>query len=393
MPESTLQPDRSVAEPEESAPVRPGPPHSVLTAVVATDRASSRAVLPRAVFDEQLADAERLIRHAADTGIEIDDEVRRQVLEARLATADGWSEEHAANLLSALTKLSMRLKPVSAESLRKCVVDKEAAQTIRSYRRVAVMLGIIIVPFSVAAFVATASCEAVRKDIEVANALAVTLVRAFGLAAGAGPRGSGSQEEAAAHGGDAMSDLQQFAATNRAIYARARTLDSFAVFAVADPWSTNKNGNALPVFEVAFGTSTLAQEAQAKIKLYQDVRHFAQSVREAVSTTFGAATSCILPMLYALLGACAWLIRTFEDQIKARTFTGTDKATARFLIAAIGGLVVGLFGNFGTGHGASLPPLAVAFLVGYAVDVFFFFLDRLLQTFGTTQVKAAAPPT
>jgi hypothetical protein len=95
-------------------------------------------------------------------------------------------------------------------------------------------------------------------------------------------------------------------------------------------------------------------------------------------------------MLYALLGACAYLLRTFEEQVKKRTFTGADRPTARFLIAAIGGVVVGLFGDFGTGHGASLPPLAIAFLVGYAVDVFFSFLDGMLRTVGQSQGDVTA---
>ena len=94
-------------------------------------------------------------------------------------------------------------------------------------------------------------------------------------------------------------------------------------------------------------------------------------------------------MLYAVLGACAYLIRSFEEQIKTRTFTGMDKPTARFLIAGIGALVVGLFGDFGVGHGASLPPLAIAFMVGYAADVFFSFLDGLLQTFGRSRAEPA----
>jgi hypothetical protein len=47
------------------------------------------------------------------------------------------------------------------------------------------------------------------------------------------------------------------------------------------------------------------------------------------------------------------------------------------MTAAIAGAVVGLF-NFG--QGISVSPLAIAFLVGYAVDVFFTFLERLIQS-------------
>jgi hypothetical protein len=125
--------------------------------------------------------------------------------------------------------------------------------------------------------------------------------------------------------------------------------------------------------------------------VYQDVRYFAQSTREAVSTSIGAVATCVLPVLYALLGACAYLLRSIEEQFKLRTFNPPDVHTARFLIAAIGGAVVGLFNNFNITQNASIPPLAIAFLVGYAADVFFSFLEGLLQTF--TKRGTPASPT
>jgi len=84
-------------------------------------------------------------------------------------------------------------------------------------------------------------------------------------------------------------------------------------------------------------------------------------------------------VLYALLGAGAYLLRMFEDQIKSRTLISGDRHVARFLIAGIGGLVVGLFSN--VTQGISFSPFAVAFLVGYAADVFFTFLEGMLQIF------------
>jgi len=47
-------------------------------------------------------------------------------------------------------------------------------------------------------------------------------------------------------------------------------------------------------------------------------------------------------------------------------------------IAMIGGFVVGLFTNFT--QGIALPPVAMAFLVGYGVEIFFPFLDAFLET-------------
>jgi hypothetical protein len=49
-----------------------------------------------------------------------------------------------------------------------------------------------------------------------------------------------------------------------------------------------------------------------------------------------------------------------------------------------------LFNNFAITQGASVPPLAIAFLVGYGVDVFFAFLEGLIQTF-THSHETSAP--
>jgi hypothetical protein len=83
--------------------------------------------------------------------------------------------------------------------------------------------------------------------------------------------------------------------------------------------------------------------------------------------------------MYALLGAVAYLLRSYEEEFKNRTLNVSGNKSARLLIAGIGGLVVGQFNN--VTQGINVTPFAVAFLVGYAVDVFFAFLEGLLQMF------------
>ena len=72
------------------------------------------------------------------------------------------------------------------------------------------------------------------------------------------------------------------------------------------------------------------------------------------------------------------MLRLSEDQKKNHTLIACNRYGARYLIAGIGGLVVG---QFNVAPGVAVSPLAVAFLVGYAVDVFFAFLEGLLQMF------------
>jgi hypothetical protein len=336
-------------------------------------------------LNERIDDAERLLFYAAEAGIDIEATVRDAVLKAKTTNPDDWSDQTATNLLSALTTLAGKLKPVTADSLKECADGPSVRAFIRGYKRVAIWLAMFIIPFSVVTFVTSAISDAIRKDIETANALAVKL---------------NDEDKRNVTGQVVTRDLQEFAATIRAIDARGWQLNFFVMNAVTDPLSEHDAGK--PKASEEKGKAELSQQQTRRkrfelpagltdadipstvknmIGLYQDVRYFGQSIREIVSTVYGAFGTCILPMLYALLGACAYLLRTLEEQIKLRTFTKSDAHVARFLIAAIAGAVVGMFSNFNITQNASIPPLAIAFLVGYAADVFFSFLEGLLQTF------------
>jgi hypothetical protein len=58
---------------------------------------------------------------------------------------------------------------------------------------------------------------------------------------------------------------------------------------------------------------------------------------------------CFLPMLYAPLGAWAYLARRYEGRVRARTFTGAEKPWVRIIVGGISGVVVGLFAKCGAG--------------------------------------------
>ena len=137
-------------------------------------------------------------------------------------------------------------------------------------------------------------------------------------------------------------------------------------------------------FELPVPLNDYAQAAVDRTETYQTVRYSAQHLADDVSFYYGAVSSCILPVLYALLGTCAYLLRTYERTIATRSYVPSATDSARFVTAAIGGAVVGLFSNFTLGQGNKVSPLAIAFLVGYAVDVFYAFLENLIQSFTKT---------
>jgi hypothetical protein len=386
---------------------------------------------PPPYFEEALEDAERLLKYAAEIGADVDDGVRDAILAARAAKSSGWNEDIVADLLAAFTHLSARLAPVTAQSLR--ARNVETRRTVRNYWIVALCLAALIVPFSVFSFVTSAISTELRQDIASANDLAVKLRSQLGppsakVVAAALPPAVAANEtsstpeavpsspsEAASAKAPAKSipvvaattesqipkgssdveiitELQDFAATVRAIDARARQLNWFVLHAVQDPFQAIRNDSVKlhNKFQLPVGLNNYSEAAVRETYLYQDVRYFAQNLLDDVSFYYGAVTTCLLPVLYALLGTCAYLLRSFEDQMKNRTYTPSHANSARFLIAGIGGAVVGLFNTLTITQSASISPLAVAFLVGYAVDVFFSFLEGVIQSF--TKSRGAPGP-
>jgi hypothetical protein len=370
--------------------------------VPSTEAAKLTYPEPPAYFDDALKDAERMLKHAAEMGICVPAETRDHVLRARSASTKGWDEETTANLLGALTVLAKQLRPVTAASLKACV--NGTRQTVRSYWLVAACLALVIVPFSLVSFVSSSVSNAIRADITTANELAVKLRTQLGTpslevldaAREANPPDTPPPPlPAGVDQTEVILELQQYASAIRTIEARARQLNFLVFHAEMDPFDLERKDKdpdkIREKFRLPLGLRNLAVAAENRTFVYQRVKYFAQSSLDDVSVYYGAITACILPVLYALLGTCAYLLRSFEQQMALRTFTPSVANSARFLIAAIGGAVVGLFNNFSITQGASIPPLAIAFLVGYAVDVFFAFLEGLLQAFSKTTPHAPVP--
>jgi hypothetical protein len=354
---------------------------------------------PPAYFTDALDDAERLLKYGAEIGIDVDDNTRSSVLEARGAVTAGWNKKTAANLLAALTKLAALLKPVTAESLR----SFNTRPAVRTYWIIAICLGAFIVPFSVASFVSSAISSSIRQDISAANDLAVKLTAQLGPSSNQTSAAATTPETTAGYRSrllaglsqvEVVTELQTFASLIRAIYARTRQLNWLILHAVRDPFSNLRGpGEYKNTFQLPVPLpSDLGPVLSGRILVYQDARSFGQDVVDDVSVFYGAITACILPALYALLGTCAYLLRSFSEGMSSRTFVPSHSDSARFLIAAIGGAVVGLFNNFTITQQASIPPLAIAFLVGYAVDVFFSFLEGLIQAFTKSKSGSSTQP-
>jgi hypothetical protein len=346
-----------------------GSEHTAISLRAGHQRAAAKEL------DLYLSHARHLLNYAVEAGIEVDTDIAQKIIAAS-HTADKdsvWTAQDAGALISAITKLATKLYPVTAETLRACRED--AGKAIGKYRRLAVSLAFLIVPLSMISFVYTGLSNEISTNVKVANELAVALHTQLDTSPqGASPPG-------------ALTELQQFAAAMRTINSRTRQL------------ATVVSSNLLEVppkdldLEINVSSLNLAMglrnETNRLTGEYQKVRAYAKSAQDATSVIWGAVGSCVLPVLYALLGACAFVLRTFTQQVKTRTFEPSVATGARLIIAAIGGCVLGLFSVFTTGEGTTLSPLGLAFIIGYAADIFFSFLEGLAETFGRGK---AAPP-
>jgi drug/metabolite transporter (DMT)-like permease len=95
--------------------------------------------------------------------------------------------------------------------------------------------------------------------------------------------------------------------------------------------------------------------------------------------------SYILPVLYGLLGASAYVLRTVANEIEDVTFSVESNRgyILRLALGTLAGLMVGWFVFLLPSQTflASISPLAIAFLVGYNIEILFSWMDEFIKRF------------
>ena len=124
--------------------------------------------------------------------------------------------------------------------------------------------------------------------------------------------------------------------------------------------------------------SKIEEQVVSQIKLYQNIRNYALDLSKIVTLFYSSFSTYVLPTVYALLGAFLYGFRYISAAVERKEYLPTVASGARYSIASIGGLVVGLFGSSWP-QTATLTPLTIAFLIGYAVDAFFARLDQVIE--------------
>ena len=102
------------------------------------------------------------------------------------------------------------------------------------------------------------------------------------------------------------------------------------------------------------------------------------------SMMMAGLTGFILPMLLGLLGACTYVYRAFDDAVQRSTLVVSEglHGVLRILLGAILGGLLGLIWTTGQNvhvEGVNLSLGALAFLVGFNVEMVFQILTRIVQ--------------
>jgi hypothetical protein len=110
--------------------------------------------------------------------------------------------------------------------------------------------------------------------------------------------------------------------------------------------------------------------------------------------TLTAMTLYLLPLLYGLLGAFTFVLRSLSIETQRLTYSraSNTKYRLRIYMGALAGLVVVWFvpvesAQTSTTFLKALTPLALAFLAGYSVEILFAGLDRLVNAFTHTEAE------
>ena len=334
---------------------------------------------------DAIADARLLLHYAASRGVELEDNVMAAVVAADHARKSGdVSGELELAFWKSFRQLAGAVAPVTVQSIR-ATVDfhptstsalwlrlsgqplSDARWSVFKYRWLALFFLLVLLSVQMFWVVgASLTSETVSlteriKDLETGR---IELTLELGEAAGGDRRLNVMK-----------ADIDELRGWLNGSYQSLRDWN--------DIWSSI-------VYFVPFLTSPFASdgfkalEAKAKDRIHVTSAEF---VLQALS-------AYVLPLLYGLLGAFAYVLRDIAREVRDVTFSvdSTIRYGLRLSLGLLSGIAVGLLLTPGSAEGGNavpsevldlktLSPLALAFVAGYAVELIFAAMDRIVTAF------------
>ena len=109
----------------------------------------------------------------------------------------------------------------------------------------------------------------------------------------------------------------------------------------------------------------------------------AEQLRLSFDSDMNLLETAYVPIVMGMLGATAFLLRGVVEHL--RNFSYTPRFTSLYIVRLVLGMIAGVLGGALLPAGAdssirAISPLMVPFLFGYAIEVFFSLLDKLVKS-------------
>ena len=338
------------------------------------------------ILKNALHDAEMLLAHAAEYGIEIEPKHIKAIVEAKSKEQnESWTEEDEINLWQAYQTISKEVQPVTIDSIR------AASEIIEEPKG-----------FFVKLFNIKRRSSLVRRSVKWYSGLALLsmlLMLALQIYSLQGTKYLANLEAGIKRLSEIEDRTQQLLlmdTEDRSISMEKDQLDIEMNEKMQEVKSNIKLLETWLDFTYnIWSKSPKHIHEDLKASSTQDELYGPPDFTETGGTTKNIVViqqakslliilnQYILPLMYGLLGGFAFVLRSLASETKSMTYTAVSniKYALRIHLGALAGLVVGfLWGDISSSSfmANSFSPLAVAFIAGYSVEFMFRLFDSII---------------
>ena len=337
------------------------------------------------ILKNALHDAEMLLAHASEYGIEIDPKHIKAVVEAKSKEQnEAWTEEDEINLWLAYQTISKQVQPVTIDSIRASSEEEKpngilaklfnikkrrslVRRSVRWYSGFALLSMLVMLALQIYSLQGTkylANLEAgINRLSEIENRTQQLLLM------DAEDRSISMEKDQL---DTEMNEKIQEVKSN------IKLLETWLDFTYniwsKSPKHIHEDMKASSSQEDTYGPPDFADSEGTTKNIV---------VIQQAKSLLIILNQYILPLMYGLLGGFAFVLRSLAAETKSMTYTAVSniKYALRIHLGALAGLVVGfLWGDISSSSfmANSFSPLAVAFIAGYSVEFMFRLFDSII---------------
>jgi hypothetical protein len=334
-----------------------------------------------------LDDAILLHRFAAERNKTIGEDVTRTLCEARAADAAGaWTPDLEVRFWSAYRKLNSVISPITADTIRAISAgsprpgimgwlsrgSSPASAATRRYR----IWGVLALAYVLYLQIYLALGGSVLADV-VRLCPSLGEMKAFSSLPATQPVGTETSAEAEALTAARAQCTVLVSRPGAQDASQAPAADALLFSSSMDVVHRMNKMNLFWFFHWYFQDDGLSQADYRVASIYY------------LGLALDIISRYLLPLLYGLVGTCAYIIRTVSVEIQNVLYSQEthSRYQLRLFLGALAGLSAAWFVTL-DGQGVKIPAVALSFLAGYSVELVFTAMDRLVAAFGAESGKA-----